>query len=407
METATPSSSPSIGRQADRLPPPSRAVRAGGLTLVLGALAFVAVFAALASRMGYPDVLDRPASEVLPLLAAGGAPLRAIWFLYALLPLSFIPGALAADGALGHRLGQARGLGVPLASLAALCMSLGLARWPTIHWSLAALPDGDPERVATVAALFDGLNLYLGRFVGELLGELFANAWFLLCGVALARGRGAERWVGWLGIATAVLGTVGSLRNATALVQPVADLNNALLPLWLVALGLVLSGVRGRGVARAALAAGLLLALVPAAKADEPNGPADGGHELAVNGFRSPSIGLEYRWRALSVHAGAYPTIVEPGARGVSGTTWFLRTGARLDVWRVPLTSAGPSALFVDASWVRGLGDGWKDGLMTEVGFRLRAWKGLEARLGVALLLSPDHRPRVNPTPGLSWVVPL
>jgi hypothetical protein len=159
-------------------------------------------------------------------------------------------------------------------------------------------------------------------------------------------------------------------------------------------------------VARAALAAGLL-ALGPAARADEPVGPAAGGHELALNFFRSPSIGLEYRWRALSVHAGAYPTIVEPGARGVSGTTWFLRAGARLDVWRVSLTSAGPSALFVDASWVRGLGDGWKDGLLTELGFRLRAWKGLEARLGVALLLSPDHQPRVNPTPGLSWVIPL
>jgi hypothetical protein len=38
-------------------------VEIGGLSLVVGALTFVGIFAYLAASMDYPDVLDRPASE--------------------------------------------------------------------------------------------------------------------------------------------------------------------------------------------------------------------------------------------------------------------------------------------------------------------------------------------------------
>jgi hypothetical protein len=48
-------------------------VRAGGLALILGALAFLAVFSYLAARFGYPDVLDGVASEVLPRLLSTGS----------------------------------------------------------------------------------------------------------------------------------------------------------------------------------------------------------------------------------------------------------------------------------------------------------------------------------------------
>jgi hypothetical protein len=44
-------------------------VRFGGIGLILGALAFLAVFAFLAARFDYPAVLDGPASSVLPVAA--------------------------------------------------------------------------------------------------------------------------------------------------------------------------------------------------------------------------------------------------------------------------------------------------------------------------------------------------
>lgn len=55
--------------------------------------------------------------------------------------------------------------------------------------------------------------------------------------------------------------------------------------------------------------------------------------ELSVNGFRNPSIGLEYRKNHVSVHAGYYITALEAGITtkffkaGV--TTWFLPVGKK------------------------------------------------------------------------------
>ena len=40
-------------------------IRSGGLCLAGGALAFLGVFAYLAARFNYPDVLDGPAATVL------------------------------------------------------------------------------------------------------------------------------------------------------------------------------------------------------------------------------------------------------------------------------------------------------------------------------------------------------
>jgi len=48
------------------------------------------------------------------------------------------------------------------------------------------------------------------------------------------------KWLGWAGIAFALLFTIGAFRNVTSVVQVIADTNNALLPLWMVILGAAL-----------------------------------------------------------------------------------------------------------------------------------------------------------------------
>jgi len=58
-------------------------VRAGGWSLILGAVAFMAVFSYLAARFDYPAILDGPAETVLPHLLATGSTGRAVWALYA------------------------------------------------------------------------------------------------------------------------------------------------------------------------------------------------------------------------------------------------------------------------------------------------------------------------------------
>jgi hypothetical protein len=57
---------------------------------------------------------------------------------------------------------------------------------------------------------------------------------------------GFPRWLGWLGVATAAAGLVGMFRNVTDVVDPVAEVNNYLLPLWMIAFSVGLLRVDGR-----------------------------------------------------------------------------------------------------------------------------------------------------------------
>jgi hypothetical protein len=187
-------------------------VRAGGLALIAGAMAFLGVFGFLAARFDYPAVLDGGAAEVLPKLLATGASGRAVWAVYGFLPIIWIPAGVAAFHALRSvREGSAR-IGMQLAMIAAVSMMLGLLRWPSIHWVLAEAYTGAgrAERAA-IASVFAGLNSYLGNYIGEFLGELSVSLFFLLSALAmLARDSGFPRWMGYLGVVTAAAGLVGS-----------------------------------------------------------------------------------------------------------------------------------------------------------------------------------------------------
>jgi hypothetical protein len=132
-------------------------------------------------------------------------------------------------------------LALVAASLGALAMCLGLMRWPSIHWALAeAYAQSGADAKNTLSAVFLGLNLYLGNYIGEFLGELCLALFFLLTGLSLVTESLFPKWLGWCGVAFAALFVTGAFRNITPTVQRVADINNALLPLWMVVLGVTL-----------------------------------------------------------------------------------------------------------------------------------------------------------------------
>jgi len=213
-------------------------VHAGGWSLILGAVAFMAVFSYLAARFDYPAILDGSAETVLPRLLATGSTGRAIWALYAFLPLIWIPAGVGAHLALRRSHPGSSLLALQCAVVAALAMMLGLMRWPTIHWRVAELyAEADSSQRAVLDALFDGLNTYLGNYLGEFLGELAFNAFFLLTGWALLH----TRRVAVLGLVAGLAGLVGMFRNVTAAVAPVAAVNNYLLPAWMIVFGVVLA----------------------------------------------------------------------------------------------------------------------------------------------------------------------
>lgn len=223
-------------------------IRIGGWSLILGAIAFMAVFSYLAVAFDYPDVLDGPAATVLPSLLATGSTGRAVWTLYAFLPLIWIPAGVGTYMALRDSHPGSGLLAAQFAVVAALTMMLGLMRWPTIHWRLAELYGlADPSQRAVLEAVFDGLNTYLGNYIGEFLGELAFSLYFLIVSAALLRTPGVPRIVAIFGLVTGAAGLVGMFRNVSGAVAPIAALNNYVLPLWMIVLGIVLVRWKGAG----------------------------------------------------------------------------------------------------------------------------------------------------------------
>lgn len=239
-------------------PTRNSAAAAGGWALIAAAVAFTGVFTYLAAAFDYPAVLDGPAAVVLPDLRRLGTAGRAVWGLYALLPLLLIPAGLGAYAALRAQAPATMRAAATFAAVSAGAMLLGLARWPSVHWRLAAAyaaAGSDAERGA-IAAVFDGLNAFLGTFVGEFVGELALNLFFLLTALASRRSPRMPRWSGAAGAAAAAVGLTGMWRNVTPAVAGAAAVENGVLPVWLLVLGVLLVRA-GRADVRRPAAAGV------------------------------------------------------------------------------------------------------------------------------------------------------
>jgi len=122
-------------------------------------------------------------------------------------------------------------------------------------------------------------------------------------------------------------------------------------------------------------------------------------NQLSINGFRNPSIGVEFQRNQFSIHAGYYPTNFESGV-----TTEFLKAG--VNYWFLPVDKKEmPSSFYGGLSYLRGLTRDYKDknALGIEAGFRWYVWKGLNFRLGVIALAAEGQKLQINPTPSISY----
>ena len=122
-------------------------------------------------------------------------------------------------------------------------------------------------------------------------------------------------------------------------------------------------------------------------------------NELSINGFRNPSVGLEFRHKKISYHAGYYPTALKAGE-----TTNFFKAGAT--AWFLPVgKKENPSSFYAGASYLRGFNRDYvdKNALGIEAGFRWMVWKGLNVRIGVIGVAAEGEPLQINPTPGISY----
>jgi len=216
--------------------------------LIVAPIWFNATFLLLAKRFEYPDILRRPANEILERFHAGGSSLIVVWWMFMLSGLLLIPA--------GVLLGQALGftgivpLAITVGVLAGLVQMLGLLRWVYLVPSLArlnadpALEDG--QREANVA-VFRAMNQYLGIGVGEHLGYLFTGIWSILIGIAIIGRDLIPTWMGWVGVVVGAGVIIGSLEFLGPNEEQGWKLAGAAIPilyivwsLWLLALGVAL-----------------------------------------------------------------------------------------------------------------------------------------------------------------------
>lgn len=118
---------------------------------------------------------------------------------------------------------------------------------------------------------------------------------------------------------------------------------------------------------------------------------------LYLHGFRSPSIGLEYRSGSVGVHAGLYTTILGKGEK----STEFVKVGAT-GYWKGFRSTL---RIVRRRLYVRGQNREYrkKDGLFIEQGFVYDLGKNFEFRLGTGILLAKGFKAKVNPTVGFSY----
>lgn len=196
--------------------------------LITAAVLANLAFAALGSVFDYPDVLDRPAADVLAAFRAHEGAVSA-WFTVLALSAALLAPIAVGVGRLSPD--PRMRLAVRVGIAAAAVQVIGLARWPLLVPGFAADGDVDGFRMA---------GDVLGTAIGETVGYALTAAWTVL--VVLVLGRGfAGRWFTGLGWASAVLVGAGV---ASPLGLPVIDEANfigyVLYSVWLVAFGVVL-----------------------------------------------------------------------------------------------------------------------------------------------------------------------
>jgi hypothetical protein len=221
---------------------------AAGILLIVAPLWFNASFALLGKRFDYPDILRRPATEILDRFRAGGSSLILVWWMFMLSGLLLIPAAVLLGQALGFT--GVVPLAVTVGVLAGLVQMLGLLRWVYLVPSLARM-NADPglgsgERDATVA-VFRAMHQYLGVGVGEHLGYLFTGIWSVLTGVAIVGRELIPTWMGWVGIVVGVGLIIGSAEflgrddeDGWALAGVTIPILYVAWSLWLLAMGIAL-----------------------------------------------------------------------------------------------------------------------------------------------------------------------
>lgn len=211
--------------------------------LIEGLLIFVPL-GILGAAINWPASLDEPASVNLPLILEQAAAVTTGYTIYLVYSILFLPVALLLIGTLNQ------GENSPLLRIASgfavasmLARTLGIIRW-LLPMPLLAQAYTDPaasaETQMSISLIYDMLNSFAGS-VGELLGvSLFASIWLLLTSVVIVRSGALPRWLGVLGIITALVVAVPALEIFGYDMGLFITISGMILHLWFLLTAIIL-----------------------------------------------------------------------------------------------------------------------------------------------------------------------
>ena len=130
-----------------------------GLLLIVVPIAFNGCFFLLQKAFEYPDILRKPTDYILRRFKEGGAPLRRLWYAFALSAALFIPVPVLVQQIFGSDTPWFLAVGTVIGVLAGLVQLLGLIRWSFLVPSLAGVytDPGSSQATRDSVALFSRL----------------------------------------------------------------------------------------------------------------------------------------------------------------------------------------------------------------------------------------------------------
>ena len=215
-----------------------------GSILLLQGLSIFAPMAVLGGAIQWPDSLDFPPSQMLPLLREQLDAVRLGYGLYLGYSLLFlVTGVVTVRlAARPGPLGTLALIAVAAAAVSALARGIGILRWLTGSVALAdahATPGLSAEGLAAIETMQAALNAW-GGAIGEALGvAAFAAIWAIATGLVILRDRQLPAWAGLAGLVAGVLVALPAL-ELFGIAPPVSIvISTTGIQLWFMALGLL------------------------------------------------------------------------------------------------------------------------------------------------------------------------
>jgi hypothetical protein len=215
-----------------------------GLLLIAVPIAFNATFFLLQRAFEYPNILRKPTDHILRRFKEGGAPLRRLWYAFALSAVLFLPVPILVHQVFDADAPWYLVVGTAIGVLASLVQIFGLIRWSFLVPTLADIysdPAASPATRDSAAITFQAFHRYAGVAIGEHLGYLFTSTWTLLLSIAILQTAVVNPLWGWLGIVPALGVFVGVFEETGFKAAGVINAVSYILwSAWLIGLGVVL-----------------------------------------------------------------------------------------------------------------------------------------------------------------------